>query len=197
MIMKSPSAHLFIMKSPSYLLMLLSLASSCTATTDPQHKNSRELKMTQAQRFASVSNPRAISMEQFKAQLKSKQESNGGGTSHSKLSLVLGEALSLNRGGDGAGGSIDHGDRTTIKVDKTAHDKSTSRPKDNIKKEKERNGNDGDSNNVFISKFSAALGEAINNNNNLHEGGGAEKLVEKTEKQSDIEERSSALPQGS
>lgn len=136
-------------------------------------------------------------MEQFKAQLKSKQESNGDGTSHSKLSLVLGEALSLNRGDNGVGGSIDHGDRTTIKVDKTAHDKSTTTPKDNIKKEKERNGNDGDSNNIFISKFSAALGEAINNNNNLHEGGGAEKLVEKTEKQSDIEERSSALPQGS
>ncbi|KAL3783126.1 hypothetical protein HJC23_012462 [Cyclotella cryptica] len=186
------------MKSLSYLLMLLSLASSCTATTmDPQPNNSRDLKMTQAQRFASVMNPRATSMEQFKTQLKNKQDGVGSG-SNSKLSLVLGEALSLKGGGNGAEDvSGGHGDRTTIKVDKSGDGTSSSRPKDKAKKDKESNGSDGDSNNVFISKFSAALGEAMNNNNNRDVGGGTEKNGKTAEEQSDMEGRSSALPQGS
>ena len=133
-------------------------------------------------------------MEQFKAQLKSKQETSGG-SSNSKLSLALGEALSLNGGGDA---SRSHDDRTTIKVDKTGDVNGGSSPKDKLqKKDKGGNEHDGDKSNTLISKFSAALGEAMNNHNDRDAGDGTEKHVKIEKEQSNMEGRASDLPQGS
>jgi hypothetical protein len=193
--MKSPSAHLFVLKSPSYIMMLLSFASSCIAATETQTNDSRDLKMTQAQRFASVKNPRVISMEQFKAQLNSNQQAKGDG-SNSKLSLALGEALSLNGAANGADRKGGHGDRTTIIVGKNSG--GTGTIKDKTKKDQMSNGKDGDTNNIFISKFSAALGEAMDSSNdNNRDVDTSEKHMKKSGDPSDLEGRSSALPQGS
>jgi hypothetical protein len=72
--MKSPSSILFAMKSPSYLVMLLSFATSVSSATvheeaQPQIHNNRHLEMTQAQKFASQLNQRATSIKELKAGL--------------------------------------------------------------------------------------------------------------------------------
>ncbi|KAL3769285.1 hypothetical protein ACHAWO_007957 [Cyclotella atomus] len=76
------------MKSPTYLLLLLSLTS--TAASD-ESINTRDVKQTLAEKFAS-STPRFVSIQQIQTEKKQqeKQKSNGLAGFNSKLSLALG-----------------------------------------------------------------------------------------------------------
>jgi hypothetical protein len=191
------------------MLMLLSLTTSSYAATTEQEtssSNTRDLTMTQAQKFAAMK-PRLTTMEEVKAK---NQQSNVLEGFNNKLSLALGEALDFKSSSSGSGGNIITNSRKEEPRTVITVDKSKIKPKNtgivqktyaqeiaNSLRKKDQVKNDGDNNketektNLF--NLNQALGQALNNDK-----GSSGKFDAKgiSKEKSGMEARISSLPQG-
>lgn len=143
------------MKTSSYLLPLLSLVSRIAADGN---SNTREVKRTEAQKFADVSNPQLLTMQQ----LKKKKNVGGGSVFANKLKVAMGELHDNTTAESGTSTKKNnkrepHGSTNIIPKKKTANGKIAAPLTMAQQIEKEQN----EGREEALSKLSLNLGEAI------------------------------------